>query len=125
MVFTGSSEPANWTTSAGHPPRTAAAGHARQRTTFEALDGDFEARHSLFSGHGRLFAAADGTHERLQFGAQRLRIAGPEMGDRKTAIRLKAEALSDLPGQQIAHDVFVACRDGDVARFERREPIGV
>src|SRR6478735_11690002 len=125
MGVTGSGEPAKRTTSAGHPPGTAAAAHARQRTTFEALDGDFEARHALFPGYGRLFAVTDGTHERLQFGAQRLGMADREMAHRIAAIRLEAEALSDLPSQQVAHDVFVACRDGDVARFERREPIGV
>ena len=47
------------------------------------------------------------------------------MAHRIAAVRLEAETLGDLAGQQIAHHVFAARRDGDVARLERRQPVGV
>ena len=52
-------------------------------------------------------------------------MADGEMAHRIAAVRLEPEAFRDLPSQQIAGDVFVACRDDHVARLERREPIRV
>ena len=69
--------------------------------------------------------AADGIDECDQFGAQRLVMADRDMPHRIGAIRLKAEAFGDLTGEQIAHHVLAARRDGDVARLEWREPVGV
>src|SRR5262245_13586403 len=114
------------TASSDQPPRTGAAtDHARHRSALEAADGDFEAGNTFLAGDGRLTAAADGGDEGLQLGAQRLGMPDRQMAHRGAAVRLEAEAFGDLPRQQVAHDVFVARRDGDVARFERREPIGV
>src|SRR5262245_27931617 len=110
--------------SSDQPPRTGAAtDHARHCPALEAADGDFEAGHAFLAGYGRLIAAADGGDEGLQLGTQRLGVTDREMAHRVAAVRLEAEAFGDLPRQQVAHDVFVARRDGDVARFERREPI--
>ena len=60
-----------------------------------------------------------------QLGAQRLGMADRKMPHRIAAVRLEAEAFGDLARQQIAHHVFAARRDGDVARLERRQPVGV
>ena len=60
-----------------------------------------------------------------QLGAQRLGMADREMAHGIAAVRLEAEAFGHLARQQIAHDVFAAGGDGDVARLERRQPIGV
>ena len=60
-----------------------------------------------------------------QLGAQRLVVADRKMPHRIGAVGLEAEALRDLAGQQVAHHVLAARRDGDVARLERRQPVGV
>ena len=52
-------------------------------------------------------------------------MADRKMAHRIAAVGLEAEALGDLPRQQVAHDVLVARRHRDVARLERREPVGV
>ena len=70
-------------------------------------------------------AAANGVDEGDQFGAQRLGIADRKMPHRKAAVRLEAETFGDLAGQEIAHDIFAASRHRDVARLERRQPVGV
>src|SRR6185437_13193598 len=91
---------------------------------FEAANGDLEAGNALIAGHRRL-VAADRAQERNQFGAQRLVMADRQMPHRVAAVGLEAEALRDLAGEQIAHDIFVARRDRHVARLERRQPVGV
>ena len=52
-------------------------------------------------------------------------MADREMAHGIAAVGLEAEALGHLAGEQVAHHVFAARGDGDVARLERREPIGV
>ena len=52
-------------------------------------------------------------------------MADRQMAHRIAAVRLEAEALGDLTGQEIAHHIFAAGRDRDVARLERRQPVGV
>ena len=100
----------------------AAAGFAGR---FQAADRDFEAGDALVAGHRRHAAGAHGIEERDQFGAQRLVMADRQMAHRIAAVRLEAEAFGDLAGEQIAHHIFAAGRDRDVARLERRQPVGV
>ena len=52
-------------------------------------------------------------------------MADRQMAHRVAAVRLEAEAFGDLTGEKVAHHVFAAGRDGDVARLERRQPVGV
>src|SRR6478672_6155317 len=92
---------------------------------FEATRRDLETRDALLAGDRGRRAVAHGVDERDQFRAQRLVMADRYVPHRIGAIRLKAEALGDLARQQVAHDVLAAGRDGDVARLEWREPIGV
>ena len=96
-----------------------------RRTGRQAADGDFEAGDAFFAGHRRRRAGAHRAQERQQLGAQRLGMTDRKMAHRIAAVRLEAEALGHLAGEQIAHDVFAARRDGDVARLERRQPVGV
>ena len=73
-------------------------------------------------------AARSGAHraqEGQQFGAQRLGMPDRKMAHGIAAVRLEAEAFGHLAREQIAHHVFAARGDGDVARLERRQPIGV
>ena len=48
-----------------------------------------------------------------------------EVTHRIGAIRLEAVAFGHLARQQVAHHVLAPGRNGDVARLERREPVGV
>ncbi len=100
-------------------------GGSRLRSALETANRDLEASNAFLAGHRRLLPVADRTDEGLQLGAQRLGVPNREVSHRIAAIRLEAEALGDLSGQQVAHDVLVAGRDGDVARLEGREPVGV
>src|SRR5262245_28611437 len=110
--------------SAGDAPRPLALRHSRRRSArIEAADGNFEACNALFAGHGGSAAAADGVDEGEQLGAQRLGVADRQMAHRIAAVRLKAETLGDLQGEQVADQVFVAGRDVDGARLERGEPV--
>ena len=92
---------------------------------FEAADRDLEARHALFAGHRRRAAGAHRLEECDQLGAQRLVVTDRQMPHRIAAVGLEAETFGDLARQQIAHDIFAAGRDRDVARLERRQPVGV
>ncbi len=73
----------------------------------------------------RRLAVADRLDEGEQLGAQRLGVADREVPHRIAAVGLEAEALGDLPGQQIGDQVFLARRDVHGARLERRQPVGV
>ena len=61
----------------------------------------------------------------IDIGAQRLVMADRQMPHRVAAVRLEPKTLGDLTGEQIAHHIFAAGGDGDVARLERRQPVGV
>ncbi len=91
----------------------------------EAADRDFEAGNAFGAGHRRLALRAHRLEERDQFGTQRLVMADRQMAHRIAAVRLEAEALCDLTREQIAHHIFAARRNRDVARLERRQPVGV
>ena len=96
-----------------------AARASRQRMAISRLATAF------FAGHRGRPAAADGVDEGEQLGAQRLGIADRQMPHRVAAVRLEAETFGDLQRQQIADEIFVARGDVDVARLERRQPVGV
>jgi hypothetical protein len=89
------------------------------------MGGDLEAGDAFLAGHRRGRAGAHRTHERQQLGAQRLGVADREMAHGIAAVGLEAEAFGDLASNQVGHDVFAAGGDGDAARLERRQPIGV
>ena len=95
------------------------------RPAFQAADRDLEAGDALLAGHRRRLAGADRIDEGDKLGAQRLVVADREVPHRIGAVRLEAEALGDLARQQIADHVLAAGRDRDVARLERRQPVGV
>ncbi len=63
--------------------------------------------------------------EGSEFGAQRLGMTDRQVAHRIAAVRLEAEALGDLAGEQIADHIFLARRDVNGARLERRQPVGV
>src|SRR4051812_7259491 len=92
---------------------------------FEALRRDLEAGDALVASDRRRGTGADRMCESDQFGAERLVMADRQMPHRVAAVRLEAEALGDLTGQEIAHDIFAAGGDRDVACLERRQPVGV
>src|SRR5690349_21832222 len=107
--------------STGEPAR---ARSSRQRggngPVLQATDCDCKPGDTLLSGDRRPLALANGAGEGLQLGAQRLGMPYREMPHGITAVRLEAEALGHLPRQEVAHDVLLACCNGDVAGFERR-----
>ena len=92
---------------------------------FEASRGDLEAGDALVAGHRRRGAGAHRLQEGDQLGPQRLVVADRQMTHRIAAVGLEAEAFGDLARQEIAHHIFAAGRDRDVARLERRQPVGV
>src|SRR5467141_1428790 len=93
--------------------------------SFQATDRDFKAGDAFVAGHRGHAAGAHRAEERDQFGPQRLIMAHRQMAHRVAAVRLEAEALGHLTGEEIAHHVFAAGGDGDVTRLERRQPVGV
>src|SRR5712672_2798857 len=111
----------------GDAPRSLAGGSGRGGFgwIFKALDWDFETGHALVAGHRRHAAAPHRMEERDQLRAQRLVMADRQMAHRIAAVRLEAEALGHLTGQEIAHHIFAAGSNRDVARLERRQPVGV
>src|SRR4051794_33501422 len=111
--------------SAGQPASSPNMGEPRHRPALEAADCYFKARYAFIARDCRLLAVADGCDESLQLCAQRLRMANREMPHRIASVRLESEAFSHLPGQQVAHDVFVASHDSDIPRLEGCEPIRV
>src|SRR6266478_4915703 len=100
-------------------------GCGRPCRSFQATDRDFKAGDAFVAGHRGHAAGAHRAEERDQFGPQRLVMAHRQMPHRVAAVRLEAEALGHLTGEEIAHHVFAAGGDGDVARLERRQPVGV
>src|SRR5712664_314553 len=108
-------------------PRPLAGGRGRGGLggSFQAADRNFKAGHAFVAGHRGHAAGAHGADERDQFGAQRLVMANGQMTHRIAAVRLEAETFGYLAGEKIAHDVLVAGGDGDVARLERRQPVGI
>src|SRR4029077_19037746 len=99
--------------------------YRRPGGTFEATDRDFEAGDAFVAALRGRAAAAYGADKGDQFGAQGLVMADRQMAHRIAAVRLEAEALGHLTGEQIAHHIFAARRHGDAARLERRQPVGV
>src|SRR4051812_10225499 len=95
--------------STDQPARTALARRDR-RALLQALDGDLKSRHTLLASDRGSAAVTHRADERLQLGAQRLRMAHREVAHRIAAIGLEAETFRDLPRQEITHDVFVARR---------------
>src|ERR1700682_840697 len=102
-----------------------ACGCSRSSGSFQATDRDFKTGDAFVAGHRGHAAGAHRAEERDQLGPQRLVMAHRQMPHRVAAIRLEAEALGHLAGEEIAHHVFAAGGDGDVARLERRQPVGV
>src|SRR6266852_6278252 len=100
-------------------------GCGRSCRSFQATDRDFKAGDAFIAGHRGHAAGAHRAEERDQFGPQRLIMAHRQMAHRVAAVRLEAEALGHLAGEEIAHHIFAAGGDGDVARLERRQPVGV
>src|ERR1700674_747552 len=93
--------------------------------TFKATDRDLETGDALVAGHRRHAATAHGAEERDQLGAQRFVVADRKVAHRIAAVRLEAETFGHLTGEKVAHHIFAAGRNRDVARLERRQPVGV
>src|SRR5229473_7262918 len=106
-------------------PLAGGGGCGRFHGRLKATDRNFKAGHAFVAGHRRHPAGTHGVEECDQFGAQRLVMANRQMAHRVAAVRLEAEALGYLAREKIAHDVFAAGGDGDAARLERGQPVGV
>src|SRR4029450_8851737 len=52
-------------------------------------------------------------------------MADRKMPHRIATVRLEPETFGNLTGEQITNHVLAAGGNGDIARLERREPIGV
>src|SRR5882757_3163445 len=87
----------------------------------EAADRNRETGDALVAGNRRHVAGAYRTEERNQLGTQRFVMADRQMAHRIAAVGLEAETFRDLARQEIAHHIFAAGRDRDVARLERRQ----
>src|SRR5262249_58386549 len=85
----------------GQAARALAARRARHRGVLQAADRNFKPGHAFLAGDRRPLAADNRTDEGLQLRAQRLGMTDRKMPHRIAAVRLEAEALSDLPGQKI------------------------
>ena len=91
----------------------------------EAAGRDLKAGDAFLAGDRRRGAGAHRAQEGQQLRAQRLGMTDRKMAHGIAAVGLEAEAFGHLPGEQVGHDVFAAGRDGDAARLERRQPVGV
>ena len=60
-----------------------------------------------------------------QLGTQGLGMADREVPHGLTTVRLESKAYRTLTREQIAHHVFSTSRNGDVARLEWRQPVGI
>src|SRR5262245_39356509 len=82
------------------------------RRCLQALRGDRKARDAFVAGDRWRRSGAHRVQEGEQLGPERLVIADRQVAHRIAAVRLEAEALGDLAGEQVAHDVLAAGRDG-------------
>src|SRR5262245_55940406 len=90
---------------AGSSPSSPTGQLARQDVgdaVIETADRDLETRDAFFSGDRGLAAGANRLHERRQLRPQRLGVANRQMPHRIASVGLKAEALGDLTGEQVA-----------------------